>query len=181
MAAGLLTSLPIVDAVLATHAAAIGPDLPGYRHHVYRVANLAVRFGGGEAVWVEQLQIAAVFHDLGIWTDGTFDYLEPSVARATDYLATVGLAAWTPAVAEAIREHHKVTACHGPAAALAEPFRRADWTDVSLGARRFGLPWSDYRAIRDAWSDDGFHWRLVQLTAARWRRDPLSPLPMVRW
>ena len=82
---------------------------------------------------------------------------------------------------QAIRDHHKVTGARGPAGALAEPFRRADWTDVTLGWRRFGLPASVYAAIRARWPDQGFHWRLVELTGARWRRHPFSPLPMVRW
>jgi hypothetical protein len=179
--AELLTALPLVEAVLDAHAGVLGRDVTAYRHHVYRVVNLAVRFGRGDAAWFERLQIAAAFHDLGIWTAHTFDYLEPSVADATGFLAGTGRTAWTPAIAETIREHHKVTECRGPAAGLAEPFRRADWTDVSLGARRFGLPWADYRAILRSWPDEGFHWRLIQLTAGRWRRHPLSPLPMVRW
>jgi hypothetical protein len=179
--AALLTSLPLVDAVLDAHAGDVGRDLTAYRHHVYRVVNLAARFGGGDAAWLERVQIAGAFHDLGIWTAGTFDYLEPSVHAATAFLAGTGRIGWTEPVVEAIRDHHKVTASRGPHAALAEPFRRADWTDVTLGGRRFGLSWADYRAVRDAWPDAGFHWRLVQLASARWRGHPLSPLPMLRW
>ena len=32
---------------------------------------------------VDKIAIAGVFHDLGIWTDGTFDYLAPSVRRGS--------------------------------------------------------------------------------------------------
>ena len=34
-----------------------------------------------------------------------------------------------------ILEHHKVRACRGSAGTLVEPFRRADWIDVTLGLR----------------------------------------------
>jgi hypothetical protein len=40
------------------------------------------------------LVIAACFHDLGIWTDHTFDYLSPSAGLARDYLQRYGLSAW---------------------------------------------------------------------------------------
>ena len=33
--------------------------------------------------------VAVAFHDLGIWTDNTLDYLPPSVNRAKTYLAEI--------------------------------------------------------------------------------------------
>ena len=39
------------------------------------------------------MAIAAAFHDIGIWTAGTFDYLEPSVRVAAAYLTGTGRAA----------------------------------------------------------------------------------------
>ena len=76
--ATLLTSLPTLDAVLVAHAAALGDDFTGYRNHAYRVANLTIALSSFDADAVEQIALAAAFHDLGIWTDCTFDYLEPS-------------------------------------------------------------------------------------------------------
>jgi len=37
---------------------------------------------------------AAVYHDIGIWTDQTIDYLDPSVAQANKYLSEIGKAEW---------------------------------------------------------------------------------------
>lgn len=62
-----------------------------------------------------------------------------------------------------------------------EPFRRADWMDVSLGALSFGLPCERMRAIFARWPNAGFHKRLAQLTWQRFRRHPLSPFPVLRW
>jgi hypothetical protein len=175
----LLTRLPVVDLVLDAHAVDLGADLVPYRHHVYRVVNLATAFGRRDPAWLEQIAIAGAFHDLGIWTDRTWDYIEPSVARVTAHLAAIGRSQWTADISTTIREHHKVSTYVGPAHWMAEPFRRADWTDVTCGWRRFGLPWPAYRAIAETWPDDGFHYRLLQLAGSRLKTHPLNPLPML--
>lgn len=127
----------------------------------------------------EKAAIAAAFHDLGIWTDRTFDYLGPSAELARTFLEQQGRSDGIPEVVAMIDNHHKITPYPGPWP-LAEAFRRADWVDVSLGALRFGLPRRLIRATCAEFPRAGFHWRLVQLAAARWRAHPLSPLPMVR-
>lgn len=176
----LLTSLPTVEAVLAEHAGALGRDAVGYRHHVYRVVNLCAVMAPLTTDDLEVIEVAAVFHDLGIWTAGTFDYLPPSIALAEAYLTRTGRAVWGPAVTAMIRQHHKVSSYRGPHAVLVEAFRRADWVDVTWGARSFGLPRSRFARIRARWPDAGFHLRLLQLSLARAVRHPLNPLPMLR-
>ena len=64
----LLTRIPTIDDVLEGHASALGNDRVAYRNHVYRVVNLCVAIVGGRGE-VEKIAAAAVFHDLGIWTD----------------------------------------------------------------------------------------------------------------
>ena len=153
MAAELLTRLPVVDAVLDAHAGALGRDLTAYRHHVYRVVNLAAQFGSRDREWLEQAEVAGAFHDLGIWTAGTFDYLEPSVALARPTSPGPVARRGPPRSCKRFAITTRSPALRGPAGALAEPFRRADWTDVTLGWRRFGLPASVYAAIRARWPD----------------------------
>ena len=176
----LVTELAALDEVLDAHAAAIGRDLDGYRNHAYRVVNFCLALAPGDAEVRDRVALAAAFHDLGIWTDGTFDYLEPSVRAATLHLAATGRSGWTPEIAAMIREHHKITAWRGPHARLVEPFRKADWVDVSWGLVAHGLPRSFLAAAFARWPDRGFHWRLVRLALSRLRRHPLSPLPMLR-
>jgi HD superfamily phosphodiesterase len=89
----LLTSLPTVEEVLDNHAPELGHDLTAYRNHVYRVVNLSVAIVGDTRIELEKIAIAAVFHDLGIWTNKTFDYIAPSVALAREHLAAV-VATW---------------------------------------------------------------------------------------
>ncbi|HEV2843617.1 MAG TPA: phosphohydrolase, partial [Thermoanaerobaculia bacterium] len=120
------------------------------------------------------------FHDLGIWTDDTFDYLQPSVRLASAHLAQSGRTEWTPEITAMIFEHHKISAYRGNPDWLVEPFRRADWIDVSRGLRAFGLSRSLLREIFSAWPSAGFHKRLVQLELKRLRTHPWSPLPMFR-
>jgi hypothetical protein len=179
--ASLLTSLPIVDEVLDIHAPELGHDRTAYRNHVYRVANLCVAIAGDARFDLEKIAIAAVFHDLGIWTKKTFNYIAPSVALAREYVAARGMADWTPEIDAMIADHHKVTSSQANPQSLVESFRRADWIDVTFGLRRFGLPRPFIAAVNAAWPDAGFHRRLVELTIDRWRKHPLSPLPMVKW
>ena len=176
----MTTVSPIVDAVLEEHAPALGTDARGYRHHVYRVLNLCRALGAAGAETDDKVAIASVCHDLGIWTDHTFDYLAPSIALAEHYLDTSGRPEWRAEIRAMIAHHHQVTRYRGPHA-LAETFRRADWADVTLGLRARGLPSGQVRALYQRWPDAGFHRRLVTLTLARARRHPLSPLPMLKW
>jgi hypothetical protein len=176
----LLTGIAILDELLQAHAAPLGADFTAYRNHTYRVVNLGVALSAEEPERLQKMAIAAAFHDLGIWTDGTFDYLAPSVERASAYLAQSGRAAWTPEISAMILEHHKISSYRGNPAWLVEPFRRADWVDVSMGLRTFGLSRSLIREISSTWPSAGFHKRLVQLELSRLRTHPWNPLPMMK-
>jgi len=178
--ATLLTSLSTVDTVLGEHVSEMGHDFVPYRNHVYRVVNLCVAIVGGRSE-LEKIAVAAVFHDLGIWTNKTWDYLEPSAALARRYLIGGEHAKWIPEIERMIIDHHKITPAPATPDGLVESFRRADWVDVTLGMRRFGVPRPFIKSVYEVWPSAGFHWRLVQLTLQRFRAHPLTPLPMVRW
>jgi hypothetical protein len=177
----MVTSLPTVEEVLDDHASELGHDRIAYRNHVYRVVNLCLAIVGDSRVELEKIAVAAVFHDLGIWTNNTFDYIAPSVAIAREHLAARGKADWIPEIEAMIVDHHKVTPSHANPQALVESFRRADWIDVSRGLRSFGLPRPFIAAVAATWPSAGFHRRLVQLTIDRFLKHPLTPLPMVKW
>jgi hypothetical protein len=179
--ARLLTSLPTVEEVLDDHAPELGRDFTAYRNYVYRVVNLCVAMAADNRVELEKVAVAAVFHDLGIWTNHTFDYIAPSVALAREYLTAREMADWVPEIEVMIADHHKVTPSHANPQLLVESFRQADWIDVTRGLRRFGLPRTFITAVDAAWPNAGFHRRLVQLTIDRFLKHPLTPLPMVKW
>ena len=175
---GLLTRIPTIDDVVNDHATALGDDLVAYRNHVYRIVNLCVAIVGRSEL--EKIAVAAVFHDLGIWTNGTFDYIAPSIALAHDYLVARAREGWTAEIEQMIGDHHKITASAADPDSLIEAFRRADWIDVTRGLRGFGIPRPFVARLFATWPDAGFHWRLVTLTLDRFRSHPLTPLPMVR-
>jgi hypothetical protein len=176
----LLTEIPLLDEVLEAHAVELGGDFTAYRNHAYRVVNLCVALSPGEPAQLEKIATAAAFHDLGIWTDCTFDYLGPSAELACAHLTRAGREEWAPEVTEMIFEHHKISPYRGQRHRLVEPLRRADWVDVSKGLITFGLPRELLREVFSTWPSVGFHKRLVRLGLNRLRTHPWNPLPMVR-
>lgn len=176
----LLKEITTLDDVLRAHERELGRDFTAYRNHTYRVVNLCAALCPGDEQQAEKIAIAAAFHDLGIWTDRTFDYLQPSIGLACAHLAQKGKADWTPEIAGMIREHHKISRYRDDPGWLVEPFRQADWVDVSRGLLTFGLPRKLLREIFSTWPDAGFHRRLAQLSFKRLRPDPCSPLPMLK-
>ena len=168
-----------VSAMLAPWAKQLGEDRVPYTNHIVRVLLLCEELSPGALDRTEFIA-AGVFHDLGIWSDDTFDYLDPSIDRAKDWLEAEGHSDLFELVARMIDQHHKLRAAGGPNDPV-EVFRRADTIDVLMGARRFGVKFSAYRRIRKDYPDRGFHRRLVQLTAKRFTEQPTSPLPMYKW
>src|SRR5688500_17944176 len=104
----LLTSVPNADEVLKAFASELGHDFIAYRNHVYRVMNLCAAIAE-DRVEVEKIAVAAVFHDRGIWTNTTFDYIAPSGALARQYLASQGRGDWIAEIETMIEDHHKIT------------------------------------------------------------------------
>jgi hypothetical protein len=176
----VVTHQPLIEDVLGSAAEAIGADLPGYRGHVYRTYNFACALGGAPAD-AGDLAVSAAFHDLGIWTDRTFDYLEPSARRARNYVARSHPELDAAAIERIVLWHHRLRSCQAEAGVRGEAFRRADWLDLGLGLVRFRLPRSFVREVREAFPNAGFHGCLLR-EAARWAfRHPSRPLPMLSW
>lgn len=173
--------LECVDTILADWRGPLGNDFEPYRNHVHRVVRFSLALRDCDDEERRKLEIAAAFHDLGIWSARTFDYLPPSVQAASEYLAANGLAGWQEEVALMIDEHHKLRAFKDERYPLVELLRRADLIDVSLGVRLFGLPREHVREVRRAFPNAGFHRRLVRLVFEGVRKRPLNPLPFYKW
>jgi hypothetical protein len=171
---------PLVDDVLELHRDALGHDLPGYRGHVYRTLNFALALAGGSAA-PALFAVAAAFHDLGIWADGTFDYLRPSARRAVHYARERGLAVREAELEAMVLFHHRLRRCRAADHAAIEAFRRADWVDASWGLFRFGLPAGLVREVQAEFPNAGFHRCLLRVGLGWAWRHPTRPLPMLRW
>lgn len=129
----VVTAIPTLDALLQAHATQLGADFTGYRNHAYRVANLCAAQLWADEEQREKIAIAVAFHDLGIWTDHTFDYLQSSTRLASSYLTSSGRSDWVPEITEMILQHHKVFRYRSNPKWLVEPFRRADWAMLHAG------------------------------------------------
>jgi len=172
---------PLTDEILTSFALEIGADLAGYRNHIYRVLNFYRALSGIDGQPSEAVQIAAGFHDLGIWSDNTLDYLPPSIRLATAYLEQRQRPELAGEVSALILEHHKVRQYAGLHGSNVEAFRQADLVDVSLGLVHFTLPRRFIKSVQATFPDHGFHWMLMRLSLRQFMRTPLRPLPMFRW
>lgn len=174
-------SPPLLDELLDEWRDALDHDYLAYRNHAHRIFHLTRALRGQGCETEDRLiAIAAVFHDIGIWSHKTFDYLDPSAALASAWLDEQGWASAAPVVRAMILNHHKVRRA-GPSRDLVEAFRRADWIDVSQGLLTLGLPKGLYADLKQAYPYAGFHTLLLKLGAQNTLRHPLRPMPMMRW
>lgn len=171
---------PIVDGILESWRMSLGGDFTAYKNHCYRVLNFCLAFCDESTETISKISIAVAFHDLGIWASNTFDYLGPSKQLARDYLAKTNQGAWSEEIETMIEQHHKLRKYNAHPNWLVEPFRKADWIDVSRGRLKYGLPSAHIAEILTEFPNAGFHKRLIELTMQRLKTHPLSPLPMMR-
>lgn len=179
------TFLPLVEEILTPWQERIGTDYDGYKNHVYRMLHccfaLAPNISADDQL---KLTIAACYHDIGIWSDHTVDYLPPSIREAVHYLEAKQLTSWEEEVTFLIDLHHKIRVIEGPLAKkypLLEVFRRADLADFSLGLILGGVPRNFMRRLKQEFPNAGFHRMLMKEAVAWFARHPLSPPPFIKW
>lgn len=173
--------LGLLEAILGQWKDAIGKDFTAYRNHVYRMIHFCFALRECSEGEKQKIIIAGAFHDIGIWSDSTIDYLPPSCARARQYLRDHKLEDWIPEVELMIDEHHKLRAFRDGRYPLVEVFRKADLVDVSLGLVKFGLPGSVVAEVKAAFPNSGFHKRLMGIAGEWFSKHPLSPPPFYKW
>jgi hypothetical protein len=169
----------IVEHLLQRFKPVLGGDFEKYRNHVYRVFSNCLLMDS-EPLNREKYAIAAVFHDIGIWTDGTFDYLAPSIGQVELYLNEIGKGDWTSEISQMIYWHHKLSQYKGERRNTVETFRKADWVDVSLGFLTFGFDKQKIRRIRRKYPNAGFHVFLLKQSVKNFINHPLNPLPVFK-
>lgn len=169
----------IINQVLEKNASYLGKQYDTYRNHVYRVFLLCQQLDDDE-VNIEKYAIASVFHDLGIWTHKSFDYLDPYIQLARDYLGRVGQEEWADEISIMIDMHHKRSRYIGEYETTVETFRRADWIDVTKGRKSYKVERKEIAKINDTYPNLGFHRFLVVETIKNLFKSPLNPLPMFK-
>lgn len=183
----MIYHLPLVEKLFVGWRPWLSRDLDAYRNHVYRVINLACAFSPDmDREDFLMLQVAAAFHDVGIWRGDHLDYLQPSADQACAFLARNvelgdrSLELKQRLVRTIVYQHHRIRPITGPGATLAEAFRKAHWMDLAAGWLPFSLPRDTYRQIKKTFPDAGFHRRLLQIMGMRLLHRPLSPLPQLK-
>lgn len=170
-----------IEAILDAWRARLGRQYEAYRGHVYRVYNYCLQLRPCTDDEKAKLAIASCFHDIGIWSDATLDYLAPSVAHANTHLALAGREEWREEVALMIELHHQPSPYRDERHPLVEVFRKADLIDLSLGLFRFGLSREQVRQVKTQLPNAGFHRFLLGHWLGWLLRHPFNPLPFVRW
>jgi hypothetical protein len=173
--ADIVTTHPIVDAVLDRHRDNLGSYRTAYGNHVYRCITYHQLLLGFSIPDVAALAWAT--HDLGIWTAGTLDYLAPSADLAATYAGGFGIDD-IDQLRALVTEHHRLRPVEDR---VTETFRQADLIDVSHGVLRRGIGRSAVRATVDALPYNGFHAFLAKGLTGYAVRHPRRPLPMMRW
>jgi hypothetical protein len=170
----------LIDEVLYQYKGSLKQDLERYRNHVFRVFNFAVYLAREDFLDRDKLSIALAFHDLGIWTHSTFNYLDPSVELARRYLEDRKKTEWIDEISLMIDMHHKITEYTGKYAESVEVIRKADLVDVSLGVYRFSIPEKFVEEVKLEFPNLGFHSKLFQLGLGSFFKAPFNPLPMFK-
>jgi len=169
----------IIEDIMPTFKSAMGSDYDKYKNHVYRVFFNCLLIDCGKNN-EEKYAIAAVFHDIGIWTNHTFDYLNPSIEQAKIYLTERNNAGWLDEISLMIYWHHKMSKYQGTHEEIVETFRKADWIDVSLALLTFKFDKQKINENRRRFPSSGFHMFLIKKTIKNLFKHPLNPLPMFK-
>lgn len=174
-------NFPTVEEILAEHKEQLGSVYSGYRNHVYRMVHFCFAFKECTETEKQKIFIAGAYHDMGIWTEDTLDYLPPSTALAADYLKRKGLEDWEKEITLMIDMHHKITEYKGTDYPLVEIFRKADLADFSLGTVTNGLDSRTVQEVKKAFPNEGFHKFLTKLAYSWIIKHPLNPAPIFKW
>ena len=173
--------IPLLEEILGRWKQQLGNDYTGYKNHVYRMIHFCFALHDCTDEERKKIIIASGFHDLGIWTNGTIDYLPPSIALANEYLKQENLEHWIPEIELMIDMHHKCRKYQDDRYPLVEVFRRGDLVDFSLGIVNWGLSKSYIQGVKDKFPNAGFHRRLGQLAWEWFSKHPLSIPPFMKW
>jgi len=139
----VLTSSEALDAHLSSFRDSIpSSDYAGYRGHLLRVLSYTLHFLKGSPDvknFRRLIEIALVYHDVGLWTDKKLDYLQPSFDRFLEAHESEFSKEEKQLVHDIIIYHHKFTDFQGPHADIVNAVRKADWIDASMGLIRNGM------------------------------------------
>ncbi len=150
-----------------------------YHNHCQRVYQICIGLDKNKSNH-EKYAIVLVFHDLGIWTNQDFDYLEPSIELAKNYLIKKNKSEFIPEISEMINLHHKLTPPNKDSFYTTKVLRKADLRDLSFGLFLNPQEKKEFSELKKTFPFDGFHFYLIKLFFINLFKKPLKPLPMFK-
>jgi hypothetical protein len=175
------TNNDLIEEILTVWKDRIGNDYPGYRGHVYRMFNFCLALGPCTQEEKTKLAIAACFHDIGLWSAHTVDYIAPSVSELKNHLSSIGRQEWAEELGLMIEMHHKLRAYKTDRHALVERFRKGDLVDFSLGWFKFGIPAAYVQQVKKSIPNQGFHRFLLKGAREWFAKHPFTAPPFMKW
>ena len=175
------TNNPLIEEILLEWKERIGVDYDGYRGHIYRMYNFCLALYDCSEEEKEKIAIAACFHDIGLWSDHTLDYIPPSVVQVKKYLSEEKLDQWSEEIGLMVDFHHKVTPYKEEKYPLVEVFRKGDLVDFSLGIFKCGVPKDYIKSVKKTIPNAGFHKFLFKEAQKWFSQHPFSPPPFMKW
>ena len=170
-----------IENLLLPYKELIAADYIHYKNHVHRIVNFTLELKEELNIGDEdKILIAGVFHDIGIWTANSFDYLNPSVAEAVKFLQDNEKTEWVEEVSLMIDMHHKRTPYFGAFADNIEAFRKADLIDLTKGLTRFDLSKTVLLKNYEEFPVGRFRKIIVSKFLKNLLKNPLRPLPMFK-
>lgn len=168
---------PIIEDILERYKHILGKNYQPYVNHAERVSNICLQLLDGNTQHTREIIVASAFHDIGIWTQKTMDYLTPSINEALGYIDSQQLKIDKLLVKQLIRNHHKVTRSDNP---IIEAFRKADLVDLSLGFVSFRLSSKFISNLKREFPRNGFTLIILQKVLIYALTHLRKPLPMMR-
>ena len=170
----------LIAEILLPYKGTLGKAYEPYLYHAIRVGYIAEQLSKSKFN-KEKFAIVCAFHDLGIWTKNTWDYLKPSEVLASDYLVETNQNDLNDEVIAMIHHHHKLTSYKGEFEEAVELFRKADLVDFSNGLILFGLNRKWHSELKQKYPTIGFYNELGRNFWKHAKFKPWNPLPMVRY
>jgi hypothetical protein len=176
------TNNPLIGEILLEWRDRIGEDYDGYHGHVYCMYNfcLALLHDCSDEE-KKKIAVATCHHDIGLWSDHTVDYIEPSISQAKLYLSQQELSEWSKEIVLMIEFHHKVRTYNDKRYPLVEVFRKGDLVDFSLGVFKCGVPKTYIKSVMRTIPNAGFHKFLMKGAKEWFAKHPFSPPPFMKW
>ncbi len=166
------------EQIFQEHNEVIGKDLERYRGHCYRLLNY-INYWKLTEEELKLCEVAIPFHDIGIWTSKTMNYLDPSFEAAKKYVRKNNLNIDEAILENMIVSHHKISTIKNNS--MAEKLRKADLIDLTFGAIRFGIPQKKMRSISEAFPNHGFQKNIYGKVFSHAIRHLGNPFPMLKF